>query len=116
MSEASVIALWTAAMTSLAPIPYALGQYLMPSGGELPNVFMVGKLIDDVPEQHADDQETQRTYRMQVSIYDRSGLSSLPNVNAAMLAQGFRKGPGRQLPYDPDTKHFGYAKDYFYLE
>jgi hypothetical protein len=60
--------------------------------------------------------ETQRTYRVQVSIYARGGLVALPNVDAAMLAQGFTKGPERQIPYDQETRHFGLAKDYFFLQ
>lgn len=112
----TVLELTKNALASLSPsIPYALGQYLTASGADLPDTFIVYTEVSGVPEQHADNAETQRTYRVQVSIYARGGLLSLPNVDTAMLAQGFRKGPERQLPYDAETRHFGLAKDYYYL-
>jgi hypothetical protein len=105
------------ALSSLSPsIPNALGQYLSASGAELPDMFIVYSLISGAPEQHADDAETLRTYEVQISIFARGGLIALPSVDAAMLAQGFAKGPERQLPYDRETRHFGLAKDYYYLE
>ena len=105
------------ALTSLSPaISFAQGAYLTSNNADLPDTFIVYQLISGVPEQHADDAETQRTYRVQVSIYSRSGLVSLPSVDAAMLAASFTKGPERQLPFDRETRHFGLAKDYYYLE
>jgi hypothetical protein len=105
------------ALDTLSPaIPFALGQYLTASGADLPATFIVYQEITGDPEQHADDAEISRTYRIQVSIYARSGLVTLPDVDTAMLAAGFTKGPERQLPYGQDTRHFGLAKDYFYLE
>lgn len=105
------------ALDALSPaVPYALSRYLTANNADLPDTYIVYQLISGVPEQHADDAETQRTYRAQVSIYARDGLVSLPNVDAAMLSQGFAKGPERQLPYDQESRHFGLAKDYFYLE
>jgi hypothetical protein len=105
------------ALVSLSPaIPYALGQYLTARSADLPDTFIVYTLISGVPEQHAENAETQRGYRVQISIYARGGLVTLPNMDTAMLAQGFIKGPERQLPYDPETRHFGLAKDYFYLQ
>ena len=105
------------ALSSLSPaVPYAMGTYLTPTGAALPDVFITYTLVDGSPEQSADDAETQRTYRVQVSIFSREGLVSLPAVDAAMLAEGFTRGPERALPYDVQTRHFGIAKDYFFLE
>lgn len=105
------------ALASITPvIPFALGQYLTANGASLPDIFMVYQEITGDPAQHADDAEIARTYRIQVSIYARGGLVSLPPVDAAMINQGFTKGPERQLPYDKETRHFGLAKDYFYLD
>jgi len=105
------------ALDTLAPaIPYALGQYITSTGGELPDTFIVYSLISGVPEQHADNVETYRSYHVQISIFARAGLVTLPNVDAAMLVQGFTKGPINQLPYDNGSRHFGLARDYFYLE
>ena len=94
-------------------IPYGMDTYL--SNAELPSQYMAYSLIDGVPSQHADDAETQRTYRVQVSIYDLNGLANLPDVDTAMLAAGFVKGPERQLPRDNESGHYGLAKDYFKL-
>lgn len=101
-----------AALDTLS-VPYGMGTYLC--DGALPDRYMVYFVVDGVPTQHADDAETQRTYRVQVSIFDRNGLADLPDVDTAMLAAGFTKGPERQLPCDPEAGHYGLAKDYFSL-
>ena len=100
------------ALANLA-VPFGMGTYL--SDGEQPDQYMVYYLVDGVPTQHADDAETERTYRVQVSIFDRAGLADLPDVDTAMLAAGFTKGPERQLPYDAESGHYCLAKDYFRL-
>lgn len=94
-------------------VPFGMSTFL--SDGELPDRYMVYTMIDGVPSQHADDAETQRTYRVQISIYDRNGLTNLPDVDAAMLAAGFEKGSERQLPREEALDHFGLAKDYLIL-
>jgi hypothetical protein len=104
-----------AALATLAPLPYARNTYMKSPAGALPDAYLVYQEISDVPEQHADNQETSRTYRVQVSYYDRSGLESVPDINGAMRAAGFTLGPGRELPRDQETGHFGVARDYFYL-
>lgn len=116
MSQAALTA-GTTALNALSPaIPFATGAYKTADGAALPETYIVITEITGVPEQHADDVETQRTHRVQVSIFSRAGLAALPNVKGVMEAQGFRKGPERQLPYDQDTKHFGWSEDYFYTE
>lgn len=103
------------ALDTLSPaVPYALDVY--ESSAALPDKFMVYSLITSNPEQHADDAETHRGYIVQISIFSRAGLVSLPNVDAAMLAAGFFKSNERQLPKDQTTGHYGLAKDYTYLE
>jgi aminoglycoside phosphotransferase (APT) family kinase protein len=94
-------------------VPYGMGTYLC--DGKLPDQYMTYTLVSGVPAQHADDAETQRSHRVQVSIFDRNGLADLPDVDAAMLAAGFEKGPERQLPRDDESGHYGLAKDYFSL-
>lgn len=112
----SVLTLAKSALDTLSPtVPHALDVMLTESA-DLPDVYIVFFEVTGVPQQHADNAETQRTFRVQVSIYSRSGLASLPDVDTAMLAAGFRRGPERQLPYDADTRHHGLAKDYFYLQ
>jgi hypothetical protein len=101
------------AMDTLSPaVPHALAPY----EGTLPDLYITYQLTDDSPEQHADDIETARSSEIQISIWSRAGLVSLPNVDAAMVAAGFVYRNGRQLPKDQSTGHYGLAKNYIYLE
>ena len=101
------------ALAAISPaVPFAMDQII----GTLPDVYIVYSMISGAPEQHADNAETARAYRVQLSIMDKSGLfASLTNIDTAMLAAGFKKGPERALQKDSTTSHFGLAKDYFYL-
>lgn len=102
------------ALDTLSPaVPFALAPYV---GETLPDTYIAYQLIDSPPEDHADNVEIARSYLVQVSIYSRAGLVSLPNVDAAMTAAGFTKGPMRQIPKDQTTGHHGLAKDYVFLE
>ena len=101
------------ALASLNPaIPFAMDVYL---STELPDTFIVYSLISGVGAQHADNAETVRSYRVQVSIMDRDGLADLPDVDSVMTTAGFQLGPERALPKDDDTSHYGLAKDYIFV-
>jgi hypothetical protein len=105
----------TTALNTLSPaIPFSLAPYK--SATDLPATYITYQLISGNPEQHADDAETHRSYLVQISIWAKGGLVTLPDVNTAMLAAGFQKSIERQLPQDTDTGHYGLAKDYIYLE
>lgn len=103
------------ALTALA-LPLAANVYIPDSGHELPDSYLVYFMVSDPPAQHADNVEKLRTYRMQVSYYSRSGLLTMPDIVGAMTGAGFTRLPGRELPYNPDTRHFGIALDFSYLE
>jgi hypothetical protein len=112
----SIFARVASALATISPsVPYAQAPYLS-ADGSLPDTYLAFQLITSPPAQHADDAETQRAYLVQVSIYSRSGLESLPDVDGAMSAAGFQKGDFRNLPKDSESGHFGLAKDYHYLE
>lgn len=101
------------ALTTLSPaVPFALAPYK----GTLPDTYIVYQLIDSPPEQHADDAETQRSYQVQVTVWSKSGLASLPGIDAVMIAAGFSKSNVRQLPQDRESGHYGLATDYVYFE
>ena len=102
--------------TALNTISPAVAHSLAPykSSTTLPDQFLTYQLIDDSPDQYADDAETERSYLIQVSVFSRAGLVSLPDVDTAMLAAGFYKGRERQLPQDPQTGHYGLAKEYIF--
>jgi len=98
-------------------LPLAANTLIVATGADLPDQFLTYQMISDPPAQHADNLESLRTYRMQVSVYSRSGMASLPaQVEAAMLAAGFMRMEGRDLPYNQQTRHFGVALDFSYLE
>ena len=110
--------IWEITRTALVGlnIPMAANQYLVPTGQQLPDQYIVYQLISSPPELSADNSEKYRSYRMQVTIWDRSGLAQLPDIAAAMVAAGFGRGPFRELPYVDSTRHYGLAMDFFYLE
>lgn len=113
----TIFARTATALSALSPaIPYGLDVYLKSDSGELPDTFITYSLITGEPMQSADNEETLREYVVQISIFSRAGLVSLPGVDAVMLAAGFVKGSERQLPRDAETRHFGLATDYHYFE
>lgn len=96
-------------------VPIAANVLIPASGTALPDLYLVYTLISSPPEQHADNDETLRSYRVQVSAYSRLGTAAIPNIDAAMLAAGFTRSGKRELPYSRETRHFGLAQDYIYL-
>lgn len=104
------------ALSTLSPaIPFGMKPY-KDLGAALPDTFIDYQLVSGFPEQHADNAETERSYTVQVTIWNTGGLVVLPDVNGAMLAQGFQRSAERPLPQDPQTGHYGLARDYTYLE
>lgn len=97
-------------------VPYANGAYVTSTGAELPDLFITYAMIIDRPAQHADDHETLRRQRVQVSVFCRDGLVGLPDVDTAMRAAGFMPGARYQMPYERETGHWGLACEYTYLE
>lgn len=109
---ATIFELTNNALAAISPaVTYAMDELI----GTLPDTYIVYSLISGAAEEHADNAETARTYRVQVSIMNKDGLVSLPDVDTAMLAAGFTRGPERVLQKDSTTSHYGLAKDYFYL-
>jgi hypothetical protein len=98
----------TATALATLGVPYAENTFR----GDLPDVYLVYQLISSPADQHADDEETLRSFRIQVSGYSKTGLAALPNIDSAMKAAGFMKATMRELPFDPDTGHFGLTQDY----
>jgi hypothetical protein len=103
------------ALTSLG-VPMAANVYIPATGAERPDQYLVYFLVVGDPLQHADNAETLRDSTVQVSIYSRNGLTGLPDVEGAMLAAGFTFVESRELPYSEDTRHFGLAIDFSYVE
>lgn len=111
--------IWERTKAALTGLNAALAadEYIPASGGTFPDSFLVYTLVSAPAAQHADGAETLRQYRVQVSIYSRSGLGALTEqVISAMVAAGFMRLGMIALGYDTDTRHFGAACDFGYLE
>jgi len=110
--------IWARSYNALVSLnlPLAESVYIPASGQELPDSYIVYFVISDPAAQHADNVEQLRTYRVQVSYYSRSGLQTMPDITGAMTGAGYTRMPGRELPYNPETRHFGIAFEFNYLE
>lgn len=104
--------------TALTPLslPMAADVYIPASGTELPDSYIVYMVISDPPRLHADNVEKLHLYRVQVSYYSRLGMQSSPDISGEMVTAGFMRSDRRDLPYNPDTRHYGLAMDFTYLE
>jgi hypothetical protein len=113
-----VTTIWERVNTALTPLalPMAASAYIVASGADIPDTYIVYFVFSIDPEMHADDEEVLRSEAVQVSIYNRTGNASLPDVIGAMITGGFTFIGGRELDYDTDTRHFGIAFDFEYLE
>jgi hypothetical protein len=113
------MSIWSTTKTALTGLgfPLAASAMILATGADLPDEYLVYQMISNPPEMRADNLETLRSYRVQVSVYSRTGLAVIPaQVETAMLAAGFTRLEGRELPYNSQTRHFGCALDYNYLE
>ncbi len=110
--------IWERTATALASlgVPTSANVLIVASEADRPDLYLVYNLVSNPPEQWADNRETMCSYRMQISIYSRSGLANLPNVDGAMTAAGFMRSDTREVPYSPETRHYGLALDYIYVE
>lgn len=102
--------------TALGTVSPAVNFALAPYKGTLPSAFIAYQLINSPAEQHADGEETERSYTMQLSFWDTAGIPSTASVDAAMKTAGFQKGNVRQLPQDAQSHHYGLAVEYVYFE
>ena len=97
-------------------VPMAANVYVPASETERPDTYMVYMLVAAPTLQHADDKEILREHSVQVSIFSRGGLVSLPDVESAMKAAGFMYETQRELPFNPETGHYGLAMDFNFVE
>jgi hypothetical protein len=113
-----VTTIWEDVNTALTPLalPMAADILVTATGAELPDEFMVYSLIIAVPQQHTDNVEKNRLHHVQVSYYNRAGLTGMPDIPAAMVADGFTRGPTNDLPYNQLTRHFGHSLEFYFLE
>ncbi len=86
------------------------------TGEKLPDVFIKYSVPSSTPTQHADDEETTREFMVLVSTYQKGTLLNLPDVPGAMKAAGFTRGDDTQIPFNPDTGHYGLVMEFYYQE
>lgn len=92
-------------------IPVAYRQLLTEGGAPLPAKYLVYTVISAVPDEHADDEEKERFYRVQVTWFSTEGLEDMPDIDAAMKSIGGAYLSETDLDR-ADTGHFGLAIDY----
>jgi hypothetical protein len=112
------VTIWEQVETALTPLntPMAANRYIVATNAALPDLYIVYQLVSSPPEQHADNVERERSYRVQVTAWSRTGLVGLPNISGAMVAAGFMAGPKRELPYSETTRHFGLVMEFVITE
>lgn len=86
---------------------------------QLPDRYIVYFLVDDEGTTYADGAETSHEPRMQVSFYTRNkpDMLTIPDeIEQAFTDAGFTRGPVGHIPYQPDTGHYGWRRDFYYYE
>jgi hypothetical protein len=104
----------TAEALAYLGVPVVANALIPESNTPMPDTFLVYSLVSSSPLLHADNLESMRMYRMQVTAYSRDGLAGLPDVPGAMVDVGFTRGPMREIPYNADTRHYGLVMEFVY--
>ena len=73
----------TALGTITPPVDFAMAPY----EGMLPDLYIVHQLLPSGALAHADNKEIARGYVVQVTIWSKAGLVSIPDVNTAMTTR-----------------------------
>ena len=112
----------TAYQTS-SGIPYDFERWQtdpnQPVSPQLPDRYIVYFLIDDEGTTYADGEETSHQPRVQVSFFTRnkSDMLTIPDeIEKALVDSGFTRGTPGHIPYQPDTGHYGWRREFYYYE
>jgi hypothetical protein len=110
--------IWERVKTALTSLtcPVFANTYIGASGTELPDLFVTYFLVTDPPLLHADNEEKERMYSVQINIFNRVGLVGLPDVLTLMKAANFTHGNDVEFPFDEKTGHYGLGMTFNYLE
>ena len=110
--------IWERVLTALTTLglPMAANAMIVASESERPDAYIVYFIVTDAAEQHADNNEQHRSTTVQVTYYNRNGLAGMPDIRGAMTAAGFMAASGHELPYNSQTRHFGFAMDFVFVE
>jgi len=85
----------------------------------LPETFITYQLLSKGDLSHADNLPISSSALVQVALYSTDPAikpSAASTLSGAMLTAGFTRAGGRDLPFDKETGHYGYACDFRYYE
>jgi hypothetical protein len=112
--------IWERITSALTPLglPMAASVWIPANGADIPAQYLVYMELSGVGEQFEDNQEKNRLHHIQISYYSRNGFSgaNLAALNGAMTGAGFTRGPTNDLPYNTDSRLFGWAAEFYFLE
>jgi hypothetical protein len=99
-------------------IPYDFKRNETPAA-QLPDSYIVYFLVDDEGKTWSEGKETSHEPRVQVSFYYKNKPDFLiypDQIETAFVNAGFTRGPVGDIPYQPDTSHYGWRRDFYYYE
>lgn len=99
-------------------VPYDFERFSC-DADQLPDEFMVYFLVDDPGLGHSDNVETSHEPRIEVSYFyrDVAKIATMPDkIEAAFLLAGGARGPAGTIPYQADTGHYGWRRDFYFYE
>lgn len=104
-------------------IPYDFERFTtdpnQPLAEQLPDHYITYFLVDDEGKAWYDSKENSHEPRIQVSFYyrDKSDFLTIPDaIETAFVDAGFTRGPVGHIPYQPDTLHYGWRRDFYFYE
>jgi hypothetical protein len=108
------------AFQALTGIPYDFERFEPdPATKQLPDYFITYFLVDDEGKSWANGKETSHEPRVQVSFYYRKkpDAQTIPDeIEQAFVNVGFTRGPVGHIPYQLDTGHYGWRRDFYFYE
>lgn len=109
--------IWARTKAALAGLglPVENNRLVSQTGEVLPDRYISFQVISTAPEEHVDDHEVLRNHLVQLNCWSKDGFESFPDVEAAMLADGFLFQAERDMDYT-ETGHYGQSKDFLFME
>lgn len=85
----------------------------------LPATFITYQLLTEDGVSYADNLPTANSTLVQLALYSTDPAikqTAKATLTGAMRPAGFTRAGGRDLPFDKETGHYGYACDFRYYE
>ena len=104
---------------TLSPLGYPVREQGTYGEDEvLPDTLVTYQLVDEPDLAHYENSPSGKVPRFQVALYSKDPAikqNADTLLRSVMLPAGFMRSSGRDLPFDPDTGHYGYTSDYRYF-